>query len=105
MMTDKDLAFFSPPQSAKGGLHTLNVILDKAALKQVIAAPLFCRIFRALSQPCKAPKEHPMTQNEDTGSVAPRPPDTFQLLLPMGLWCALPDTWANRRGAMIVLRG
>jgi hypothetical protein len=51
MMTYKDLAFFSPPPSAKGGLHTLNVILDKAAPKKVIAAPLFCRIFRALSQP------------------------------------------------------
>jgi hypothetical protein len=32
-------------------LHTLKVILDKAAPKKVIAAPLFCRIFRDLSQP------------------------------------------------------
>lgn len=46
-----------------------------------------------------------MTQNEDTGSAAPRQPETLQILLPMGLWFALPDTWANRRGAMIVLRG
>jgi hypothetical protein len=46
-----------------------------------------------------------MTQNEDTGSAAPRQPETLQLLLPMGLWFALPDTWANRRGAMIWLRG
>jgi hypothetical protein len=46
-----------------------------------------------------------MTQNEDTGSAAPRHPATLQSLLPMGLWFALPDTWANRRGAMILLRG
>jgi transposase-like protein len=35
MMTYKDLAFFSPPQSAKGSLHTLKVILDEAAPKAV----------------------------------------------------------------------
>src|SRR2546422_8962031 len=46
-----------------------------------------------------------MTQSEDTGSAAPRQPEPLQILLPMGLWFALPDTWANRRGAMIVLRG
>lgn len=46
-----------------------------------------------------------MTESEETGSVAPRPPETLPILLPMGLWFALPDTWANRRGAMIVLRG
>jgi hypothetical protein len=46
-----------------------------------------------------------MTQNEDIGSAAPRQPETFQILLPMGLWFELPDTWANRRGAMILLRG
>ncbi len=46
-----------------------------------------------------------MTQSEDTGSAAPRQPETFQILLPMGLWFELPDTWANRRGAMILLRG
>ncbi len=46
-----------------------------------------------------------MTQSDDTGSVAPRQPETLQILLPMGLWFELPDTWANRRGAMILLRG
>ena len=46
-----------------------------------------------------------MTQTEDSGSTEPRQPDTLCILLPMGLWFALPDTWANRRGAMIVLRG
>jgi transposase-like protein len=46
-----------------------------------------------------------MTQSEDTSLAAPRQPDTLQILLPMGLWFELPDTWANRRGAMILLRG
>ncbi len=46
-----------------------------------------------------------MTQTEASGSAAPRPPDTLGMLLPMGLWVALPDPWANRRGAMSVLRG
>ncbi|RPJ36660.1 MAG: DDE domain-containing protein [Planctomycetaceae bacterium] len=46
-----------------------------------------------------------MTQTEDSGSAAPKQPDTLCILLPMGLWFELPDTWANRRGAMIVLRG
>ena len=46
-----------------------------------------------------------MTQTEYSSSTAPRPPDTLCILLPMGLWFALPDTWANRRGAMLVLRG
>ena len=46
-----------------------------------------------------------MTQNEDSGSAESRQPPTLCLLLPMGLWFELPDTWANRRGAMIVLRG
>jgi len=46
-----------------------------------------------------------MTQSEDNGSAQPRQPKTFQILLPMGLWFALPDTWSNRRGAMILLRG
>ena len=46
-----------------------------------------------------------MTQSEENGSAQPRPPDTLCILLPMGLWFALPDTWANRRGAMILLRG
>ena len=46
-----------------------------------------------------------MTQSEDNGSAQPRQPETFQILLPMGLWFELPDTWSNRRGAMILLRG
>jgi transposase-like protein len=46
-----------------------------------------------------------MTLREDTGSPDLRQPDTLCILLPMGLWFELPDTWANRRGAMILLRG
>jgi hypothetical protein len=46
-----------------------------------------------------------MTQSEDNASAQPRQPESFQILLPMGLWFELPDTWANRRGAMILLRG
>ena len=46
-----------------------------------------------------------MIDSEDHGSGQPRPPQTFCLLLPMGLWFELPDTPANRRGAMILLRG
>ncbi len=46
-----------------------------------------------------------MTQTEDSGSTEPRQPDTLYILLPMGLWFELSDTWANRRGAMILLRG
>jgi hypothetical protein len=46
-----------------------------------------------------------MTHTEDSGSTEPRQPDTLCILRPMGLWFARPDTWANRRGAMILLRG
>jgi transposase-like protein len=46
-----------------------------------------------------------MTQNHPNGSATPKPPEIFQLFLPMGLWFELPDTPANRRGAMILLRG
>jgi transposase-like protein len=46
-----------------------------------------------------------MTQDDPNGSAPPSPPDIFQLFLPMGLWFELPDTPANRRGAMILLRG
>src|SRR5918992_4612132 len=46
-----------------------------------------------------------MTQNHPTGSATPKPPEIFQLFLPMGLWFELPDTPSNRRGAMILLRG
>lgn len=46
-----------------------------------------------------------MTQSDPNDSALPRPPQTFQLFLPMGWWFELPDTPANRRGAMIVLRG
>jgi hypothetical protein len=54
---------------------------------------------------CKASKAHAIPQTEASASTAPRPPDPLGILLPMGLWCALPDTWANRRGAMMVWRG
>ena len=46
-----------------------------------------------------------MIDSEDHGSGQPSLPQTFCLLLPMGLWFELPDTPANRRGAMILLRG
>jgi transposase-like protein len=46
-----------------------------------------------------------MTQSEDNASAPPRQPKTLQLRLPMGLWFELPDTWSNRRGAMILVRG
>jgi hypothetical protein len=46
-----------------------------------------------------------MTLREETGSPDLRQPDTLCILLPMGLWFALPDTWAHRRGAMILWRG
>ena len=46
-----------------------------------------------------------MTQTEESGSTEPRQPDTLCILLPMGVWFERPDTWANRRGAMLVLRG
>jgi hypothetical protein len=46
-----------------------------------------------------------MTQTEYSGSPELKQPDTLSILLPMGLWFELPDTRANRRGAMIVLRG
>jgi hypothetical protein len=37
----RDLAFFPPPKSVKRGLYASRVKLDKAAPKEVIAAPLF----------------------------------------------------------------
>jgi transposase-like protein len=46
-----------------------------------------------------------MTQDNPNGSAPPKQPQTFQLFLPMGLWFELPDTPANRRGAIILLRG
>lgn len=46
-----------------------------------------------------------MTQSDPNGSAQPRQPPIFQLFLPMGLWFELPDTPANRRGAIILLRG
>src|SRR5712691_5295490 len=45
-----------------------------------------------------------MTPKEDTGSPAPTQADPLCLLLPLGLWLEIPDTWANRRGIMILLR-
>ena len=46
-----------------------------------------------------------MTLPEDTVLTAPRQTQPLCIMLPMGLWFELPDTWANRRGAMILLRG
>jgi hypothetical protein len=45
-----------------------------------------------------------MTQTEDIGSPASKPAALLYLLLPLGLWLELPDTWANRRGIMILRR-
>src|SRR5688500_20383418 len=46
-----------------------------------------------------------MTQSNPNGSALPKPPEIIQLFLPMGLWFELPDAPANRRGAIILLRG
>ena len=46
-----------------------------------------------------------MTQSEENGSGQLKPLQPFYIFLPMGLWFELPDTPANRRGAMILLRG
>ena len=46
-----------------------------------------------------------MTLPEDTVLTAPRQTQPLCIMLPLGLWFELPDTWANRRGAMILLRG
>ncbi len=46
-----------------------------------------------------------MTSAKDSVSTAPRQAVPLCIMLPMGLWFQLPDTWANRRGAMILLRG
>ncbi len=46
-----------------------------------------------------------MTSIEDSVSTVPRQALPLCIMLPMGLWFELPDTWANRRGAMILLRG
>ena len=45
-----------------------------------------------------------MPQSEDTGSAAPRHPETLQILLPRGLWCELPYL-GQPPWAMILLRG
>jgi transposase-like protein len=45
-----------------------------------------------------------MTQTEDTGLAPSKQAPPLCILLPLGLWLAVPDTWANRRGVMILLR-
>jgi hypothetical protein len=45
-----------------------------------------------------------MTQTDDTGLAASKPVPPWHVLLPVGLWLEVPDTWANRRGVMILLR-
>ena len=46
-----------------------------------------------------------MTPTQDSVSTAPQQAQPLCIMLPMGMWFELPDTWANRRGAMILLRG
>ena len=41
---------------------------------------------------------------EDTAEPGEEQAETIQLKLPGGLWVEMPDTWANRRGLMILLR-
>ncbi len=45
-----------------------------------------------------------MTQHHDTVSRASGQGEPLCILLPSGLWLEMPDTWANRRGIMILLR-
>jgi len=46
-----------------------------------------------------------MTRMEDTAAPREEQVETLQLKWPGGLWVEMVDTWANRRGLMIVLRG
>ena len=45
-----------------------------------------------------------MTHHHDTVSMASGQGEPLCILLPLGLWLEMPDTWANRRGIMILLR-
>jgi transposase-like protein len=45
-----------------------------------------------------------MTQTKDSALQKPGPAETLRIMLSKGLWLELPDTWANRRGAMILSR-
>jgi hypothetical protein len=45
-----------------------------------------------------------MTPTENTGVAASKQAPPLCVLLPLGLWLEVPDTWANRRGVMILLR-
>jgi hypothetical protein len=101
----RDLAFFPPPKSVKRGWYASCVKLDKAAPKEVSAPPSFLTYIQGSFPLCKASKAHAMTHTAESGSTAPRPPDPWCLLRPMGLCFARPDPWANRRGALLWWRG
>ena len=45
-----------------------------------------------------------MTLKEDTGDTTEKQIEWMWMTLPGGLWVEMPDTWANRRSLMIVLR-
>jgi hypothetical protein len=45
-----------------------------------------------------------MTPTEKTGFAVSKQAPPLYVLLPLGLWLEVPDTWANRRGVMILLR-
>jgi hypothetical protein len=46
-----------------------------------------------------------MPQSAETSAAQPSQPATLCILLPMGLWLELPETWSKRRGAMSLWRG
>lgn len=45
-----------------------------------------------------------MTQTENTGLASSKQAPPLCVLLPLGLWLEVPDTWSNRRGMMLLLR-
>ncbi len=45
-----------------------------------------------------------MTQHHHTVAMASGQGEPLCIVLPLGLWLEMPDTWANRRGIMILLR-
>ncbi len=45
-----------------------------------------------------------MPHHHDTVSMTSGQGEPLCILLPLGLWLEMPDTWANLRGIMILLR-